>query len=117
MSTLFGSPKKVVFCKECTMSNQRPATTLEYEHNFSRSGSKYLHIHEDGICDACKYCKSKYVEIDWEKREKELIKLLDKHRKTNGITIVLYQEVVEKDSVYASHILKYKYGMNPLTTT
>ena len=60
MRTLFGSPKKVVFCKECTMSNQRPATTLEYEHNFSRSGSKYLHIHEDGICDACKYCKSKY---------------------------------------------------------
>ena len=99
------------------MSNQRPATTLEYEHNFSRTGSKYLNIGNDGVCDACKYCKSKYVEIDWEKREKELIKLLDKHRKKNGDYDCLVPGSGGKDSVFASHILKYKYGMNPLTTT
>ena len=29
----------------------------------------------------------------------------------------LFQEVVEKTDAFASHILKYKYGMNPLTVT
>ena len=31
--------------------------------------------------------------------------------------IVLCQVVEEKDSIKQSHILKYKYGMNPLTVT
>ena len=59
MKTLFGSPEKVIFCKECTMSNQRPSTIKEYEHDFSRTGSIYLNIGDDGVCDACKYNKLK----------------------------------------------------------
>ena len=69
MRTLFGSPKKVIFCKECVMSNQKPDTTLEYQHEFSRKGSTYLKIGNDGICQACKYCKSKYKTVHWKKRE------------------------------------------------
>ena len=117
MRTLFGSPKKVIFCKECVMSNQKPDTTLEYQHEFSRKGSTYLKIGNDGICQACKYCKSKYKTVDWKKREEELLKLLDKHRKSNGEYDCLVPGSGGKDSVFASHILKYKYGMNPLTST
>jgi N-acetyl sugar amidotransferase len=117
MKTLFGSPEKVIFCKECTMSNQRPSTIKEYEHDFSRTGSIYLNIGDDGVCDACKYNKLKYKGINWELREKELLELLDKNRKSNGDYDCLVPGSGGKDSIYAAHVLKYKYGMNPLTTT
>ena len=117
MRTLFGAPQKVVFCKKCNMSNQRPCSTREYQHDFSRTGSKYTFIDKKGECDACKYVSSKFTSIDWKKREKELVKLLDKHRKSNGEYDCLVPGSGGKDSVYAAHILKHKYGMNPLTST
>ena len=54
--------------------------------------------------------------IDWEKREKELVKLLDKYRRKNGYDCVVPGSG-GKDSCFAAHILKYKYNMNPLTVT
>ena len=41
MRTLFGTPKKVIFCKKCVSSNQRPCSTLEYQHNFERTNANY----------------------------------------------------------------------------
>ncbi len=117
MRTLFGSPKKVKFCKKCNMSNQRPSSVLEYQHDFSRTGAGYLNFNDEGVCDACVYCESKYTSMDWKFREEKLLKLLDKHRKSNGEYDCLVPGSGGKDSVYASHILKYKYGMNPLTVT
>ena len=67
MRTLFGSPSKVRFCKKCNMSNQRPSSVLEYQHDFSRKGAGYLNFNENGVCDACIYCESKYTTIDWSK--------------------------------------------------
>ena len=55
--------------------------------------------------------------IDWEKREEELLKLLDKYRKNDGSYDCLVPGSGGKDSIFQSHILKYKYGMNPLTCT
>ena len=43
--------------------------------------------------------------------------LLDKNRKTDGSYDCIVPGSGGKDSVYASHILKYKYNMNPLTIT
>ena len=117
MRTLFGSPKKVKFCVKCNMSNQRPSSVLEYQHDFSRKGAGYLNLNKEGVCDACVYCESKYTTIDWKKREEKLLKVLDKHRKSNGEYDCLVPGSGGKDSVFASHILKYKYGMNPLTST
>jgi len=45
------------------------------------------------------------------------MKLLDKHRSKDGSYDCIVPGSGGKDSVYASHILKYKYGMNPLTVT
>lgn len=97
------------------MSNQRPASEIEFKHNIETK-KRTLHIGDDGICDACRYAVIK-EEIDWESREKELVKLLDKHRREDGHYDCLVPGSGGKDSVYAAHILKYKYGMHPLTCT
>ena len=59
----------------------------------------------------------KNKKINWKKREKELLKLLDKFRKHDGSYDCLVPGSGGKDSVYAAHLLKYKYKMNPLTVT
>ncbi len=115
-ATLFNLPKDIVFCKRCVMSNQRPASVPEFKHTRNRDGAKYLNIGSDGICDACNHADDKNS-IDWDKREIELEALLDKHRKNNGEYDCLVPGSGGKDSVFQSHILKYKYGMNPLTCT
>ena len=70
-----------------------------------------LIIDESKICDACKYNETK-LQIDWQKRENQLIKLLDKHRKPNGYDCVIPGSG-GKDSAFTAHLLKYKYNMNP----
>ena len=50
-------------------------------------------------------------------REKKLIQLLDEHRRDDGEYDCIVPGSGGKDSIYASHILKYKYGMHPLTVT
>ena len=53
MRPKFNLPKKVIFCKKCLMSNQRPSSIAEFKHTKNRKGAKYLNINNDGICDAC----------------------------------------------------------------
>ena len=114
--TLFNLPGEVKFCTRCVMSNQRPASIPEFKHTRNRDGAKYLNIDDQGICDACRHAEDK-EKIDWDSREQELILLLEKHRKNNGEYDCLVPGSGGKDSVFQSHILKYKYGMNPLTCT
>ena len=111
----YGLPEKVVFCKNCTMSNQRPASQPEFRHTTNGTHTT-LHFDENGICDACRFAREK-DRIDWKVREKELLKLLDKFRRNDGYYDCVVPGSGGKDSVYASHILKYKYGMHPLTVT
>ena len=111
----YGLPRKVIFCKRCVMSNQRPASAAEFRHTINTRKTT-LHINEDGVCDACTYAEEK-EKINWKKREQDLIKLLDKHRRKDGRYDCIVPGSGGKDSCYAAHILKYKYGMNPLTVT
>ncbi len=117
MKARFSLPSKIIFCKQCVMSNQRPSSIPEFFHTKERKNAKYLNIDsEDGICDGCKYYNSR-EKIDWKDREKQLIRLLDKHRKSNGDYDCLIPGSGGKDSAFQAHILKYKYGMNPLVLT
>ena len=68
-------------------------------------------------CDACYFHNVKENDIDWNEEKRQLNVLLDKYRSRNGSFDCILQEVEEKDSRYTSHILKYKYNMNPLTIT
>ena len=113
---LFGLPEQVVFCKRCVISNQRPNSTVEFK-NVKDEEKATINFDEDEICDACRYQDSKASNIDWKKREDALKSLCDLHRNNNGDYDVIVPGSGGKDSAYASHVLKYKYGMNPLTVT
>ncbi len=111
----WGLSKNVNFCKLCVISNQRPSTVLEHKHNVS--SIKPTIGFKDGICSACRYHDYKYNKVDWEKREKELQVLCNKYRSSDGSYDVICPGSGGKDSMYVAHILKEKYGMNPLTVT
>ena len=98
---LLTQPKEVKYCKKCVVSNQRPRIV----------------IGEDGVCSACRFAYEKYHTIDWAQREKELLKLLDKHRRNDGTWDIVVPGSGGKDSAFVAHQLKHKYGMHPLTVT
>jgi N-acetyl sugar amidotransferase len=115
LETYYGLPNEVKFCKKCVMSNQRPTSAIEFKHT-KDSKKTTLHFDEMGICDACRNAEVK-DQINWQKREEELLQLLDKHRSKDGSYDCLVPGSGGKDSAYQAHVLKYKYGMNPLTVT
>jgi N-acetyl sugar amidotransferase len=115
-SPKYGLPIEVLFCKKCVISNQRPNSAVEY-NNVSGAKKPTIAFDENGVCDACNFAERKKSEIDWADREQELIALCDKFRKSDGSYDCLVPGSGGKDSFYASHILKTKYRMNPLTVT
>lgn len=114
--TSYGLPNEVKFCKKCVISNQRPSSTVEFKNERGEK-KKVINFNEEGVCSACVYHEEKEVNIDWSDREKKLEKLLSQFRKSDGTYDVIVPGSGGKDSAYTSHILKYKYGMNPLTVT
>ena len=114
--SLYGLPEKVEHCSKCLMTNQKPFSVNEMKHG-KKVKKDGLIIHEDGLCSACHYTKRKDTEINWQEREKKLIRLLDKYRRNDGSYDCIVPGSGGKDSAMASHILKYKYGMNPITVT
>ena len=116
MKSLFGLPEKVIHCQNCLMTNQKPFSINETKNKVG-SGKQGLHIHSNGLCSACHYAKSKNTSIDWNEREKLLSKMLQKYKKDGSTYDCIVSGSGGKDSVTIAHILKYKYGMNPLTVT
>ncbi len=94
-------PKEVKWCNKFVISNQRPR----------------IIFNENGICSGCLNTDYKNKVVDWTKRERELIELLDKHRRTDGYWDVIVPSSGGKDSGFVAHQLRYKYNMNPLTVT
>lgn len=105
---------KVIFCKKCVESNQRYMGSIQ--HLETKDNIKQRTSIDDGICGACKYSEIK-KKIDWSERERELVEILNKHRKNDGTYDVLIPGSGGKDTIYLSHVLKFKYKMNPLTIT
>ena len=112
----YGLPSEVKFCKKCIISNQRPNSAVEFQHT-SKSKKETINFDDEGVCDACRVSEAKKQTISWEDREKELIELCDRYRKNDGSYDCLIPGSGGKDSFYQAHVLKYKYGMNPLTVT
>ena len=94
-------PQAITFCTRCVVSNQRPRIRFD----------------ADGVCSACQFSHEKYHVIDWAARERELERLLDQHRRSDGTWDVIVPGSGGKDSSYVAHQLKTKYGMHPLTVT
>lgn len=113
--TFFGLPAEVRFCSRCVISNQRPSSTVEFKHTRDEK-KKTISIPDDGVCDACRYHNVKDEGINWDQREEQLVALCDRYRRSSGYDVIIPGSG-GKDSAYTAHILKYKYGMNPLTVT
>ena len=111
--SFYGLPEKVKFCKICVISNQKPNPVVEFKNNDNQK--KGAGIDENNICNACNYHKLK-KNINWEQRSNKLLKILDLYRGKGEYDCVVPGSG-GKDSGFTAHILKYKYGMNPLTVT
>lgn len=111
----YGLPLDIQFCKNCAMNNQRPSSTVEFK-NKPGEVKKAIVFDERGVCDACNFAEKK-KNISWTVRELELKELCDRHRRLDGRYDVVVPGSGGKDSVMAAHVLKYKYGMNPILVT
>lgn len=112
----YGLPATIKFCTRCVISNQRPNSAIEYQHT-SASSKSTIEFDDEGVCDACRVAERKASEIDWDERERELRDLCDKYRRSDGHYDCIVPGSGGKDSFYAAHLLKYRYGMHPLTVT
>ena len=115
ISARYGLPTTVSFCQRCVTSNQKPISAIEFQHT-SGSVKQAIHIDDENICDACRVAEKKSL-IDWDARDAELRELCDRHRSSDGSYDCLVPGSGGKDSFVAAHMLKYKYGMHPLTVT
>jgi len=115
IEAFYGLPAEVRFCTRCVISNQRPSSVVEF-HNHPRQSKPTIAFDEEGVCSACRYAEAK-ARIDWKERESQLLDLCNRHRSRTGAYDCIVPGSGGKDSAYASHVLKYRFGMNPLTVT
>lgn len=115
LEAFYGLPNEVIFCKKCVISNQRPNSTIEFKHK-KNENKQTIGFGADGVCDACGYTETKAKNISWKDREEQLVATLEKFRRKSGYDVIVPGSG-GKDSAFASHILKYRYGMSPLTVT
>lgn len=88
------------WCSCCLTMSTRPRITFD----------------ASGRCNACVWTEAK-KNINWDVRLKELEKLLEKHRRTDGQFDCMVPVSGGKDGSYVAYNLKHKYGMNPLCLT
>ena len=88
------------WCSNCLTMSTRPRITFD----------------ERGWCNACVWTVKKKT-LDWDARQVELEKLLNKHRCNDGEFDCLVPCSGGKDGSYVAYNLKHKYGMNPLCVT
>ncbi len=115
VETYYGLPAQVRYCTKCTISNQRPNSVVEFKNRPGDSKAT-IDFDEYGVCSACRYNELKTT-INWKAREEALLALCEKHRRHDGAYDCIVPGSGGKDSAFTSHLLKYKYGMNPLTVT
>ena len=75
---LYGLPLDVKFCNKCVISNQRPSSTVEFKTSKIHK-KEVIHFDDNGICSACNFNETKMQNIDWDEREKSLLKLLSQY--------------------------------------
>jgi N-acetyl sugar amidotransferase len=90
----------LTYCKRCVMPDTKPD----------------LHLDEEGVCNACRsYEKRK--EVDWDVRYAELLRVLEKYRRTDGSNWDCIVPVSGgKDSTYQV-VRMLQLGLNPLCVT
>ena len=93
---------KIKYCNNCVVPNTRPD----------------IFFNKQNMCSACNNSKNK-IKINWSKREKEFLKILNYHKKLNKNDA--YDCIIPvsggKDSIYQVYQIKNKFNMRPLAIT
>ena len=105
---------EIRFCVRCVISNQRPLACREFSRTADTKIGQ-MAFDAEGVCAACRVAERK-ASTDWAAREQALVEILARYRRTNRAD-VLVPGSGGKDSVYAAHLLKFRYGMHPLLVT
>jgi len=92
--------EEIFWCSNCLNMSTRPRITFD----------------DRGWCNACQWMEEKKT-VNWERREKELLKILEEHRSHSGGFDCVVPVSGGKDGSYVAYNLKHKYGMNPLAIT
>lgn len=90
----------MLYCTKCIMPASRPEQ-----------------VFEDGVCDACKSADEKHLNIDWDKRQDEFEKILEKYRGDGSNYDCIIPVSGGKDSCYQAITMRDKYKMTPLCVT
>lgn len=94
------SHAEVQYCSKCILPSTKPDLSFD----------------ENGLCHACQNYDDR-ANIDWDKRKKELLEILERYRSKNGNN---YDCIIPvsggKDSTYQV-IKMLEFGMNPLCVT
>ena len=72
----------------------------------------YIKFDKDGVCNFCNHYQRQKL-----KGEESLLKRLDKYRSKDGSVDCIIGLSGGRDSCYGLHLLKKKYGMNPIAYT
>ncbi len=116
LETRYSLPSEVKYCRKCVMSNQRPVSVVEHRAK-TDDAKNTLAFDESGVCDACNFALRK-SKINWHERRELLHDLCLKHKsKYDSSFNCVVPGSGGKDSFYAAHVLKYEFGMRPLTVT
>ncbi len=89
----------IYWCRKCLNASTRPRISFDAR----------------GWCNACQWAEEK-GSIDWDKRQQELVKLIDKHKREGGYDCLVAVSG-GKDGSYVAHTLKTRFGLNPLCVT
>jgi N-acetyl sugar amidotransferase len=89
----------LTYCVRCVMPHTKPD----------------LHIDEEGVCNACRAYENR-KDLDWEARKRELLAIIDRHRKKGAAWDCVIPVSGGKDSTYQV-IRMLQLGVNPLCVT
>ncbi|MFA5908696.1 MAG: N-acetyl sugar amidotransferase [Vicinamibacterales bacterium] len=89
----------LTYCVRCVMPHTKPD----------------LHIDEEGVCSACRFIEQRHA-IDWNRRQQELMDLLNGYRRYGANWDCIVPVSGGKDSTYQV-IRMLQFGLNPLCVT
>ena len=89
----------LTYCVRCVMPHTKPD----------------LHIDEEGVCSACRFIEQRHA-IDWNRRQQELMDLLNGYRRHGANWDCIVPVSGGKDSTYQV-IRMLQFGLNPLCVT
>ena len=94
------STRSIAYCHRCVMPETKPD----------------LLIDDEGVCNACRSYERR-VEVDWQQRKYELLRIVDRYRARDGLT---YDCIIPVSGGKDSHfqvIRMLELGVNPLCVT